>query len=89
MNILKASLLSCATALLWASCSEQPKLNIALSDKFEGRQVELINFLDSTSIASGKVENGKLEFITPDTKPVFTAVTIDGRTRAFSSTKLT
>lgn len=83
MNILKASLLSCANALLWASCSEQPKLNIALSDKFEGRQVELINFLDSTSIASGKVENGKLEFITPDTKPVFTAVTIDGRTRAF------
>ena len=84
MNKLTASILSCVTVLLWGACSkEQTKLDITLSDKFEGQTVELVNFLDSTSIASAVVTDGKAEFVIPDSSPVFSAVMIDGRTRAF------
>lgn len=72
-----------ASLLLLSACSKQPKLDISLSNRFEGQNIELVNFLDSTLIAEAKVINGKAEIIRPDSATVFTAVMIDGRTRAF------
>ena len=48
-----------AAMLSVASCDKQPKLDMSFSDKFEGQSVELINFLDSTAIASVVVTDGK------------------------------
>lgn len=72
-----------STLMLFPACRKQAKLDISLSDKFEGQTVELVNFLDSTVMATATVKDGKVEFIRPDSTAVFTAITIDGRTRAF------
>lgn len=72
-----------ATTLLPCACNRTPKLDITLPAKFEGQQVDIVNFLDSTVIASGVVENGRVELEHHGTKPVFASVMIDGRTRAF------
>lgn len=64
-------------------CNRNPSLEITLPEKFEGQTVEIINFLDSTLIASAVVKEGKVVITKPDTTPVFTSVNIDGRTRAF------
>ena len=69
---------------LLAACSHQkPSLEISLPDKFEGQTVELINFLDSASISSAVVKDGKAILGNLPEKPVFASVLIDGRTRAF------
>lgn len=54
-----------------------------MSDKFEGQTIELINFLDSTSLATAVIENGNAVIELPSGEPIFTALLIDGRTRAF------
>lgn len=73
-----------AGGLLLAACShEKPTLDISLSDKFEGQTVELMNFLDSASLATATVTGGKAQIVRPDSTPVFASVLIDGRTRAF------
>lgn len=71
------------TALFPCACNRTPKLDITLPAKFEGQQVDIVNFLDSTIIASGVVENGRVELARPGADPVFASVMIDGRTRAF------
>lgn len=76
-----------ASMLALAACSNSPKLELSLSEKFEGQEVQLVNFLDSALIASTVVEDGSAEFVTPDSMSVFTAVMIDGRTRAFYVTE--
>jgi len=76
-----------ASMLIISSCSKQPKLDISLSEKFEGQNVELINFLDSTSIAATTVTGGKAEILPQNEMPVFAAILIDGRTRAFYVTE--
>ncbi len=69
---------------LFAACSHQrPSLEISLPDKFEGQTVELINFLDSTSLSSAVVKGGKVVFENIPEKQIFASVLIDGRTRAF------
>ncbi|MBD5358248.1 MAG: TlpA family protein disulfide reductase [Bacteroides sp.] len=70
--------------ILLAACSHQnPTLDISLSEKFEGQKVEVMNFLDSTSLATAVVTDGKAQIVRPDSTPVFASVLIDGRTRAF------
>jgi thiol-disulfide isomerase/thioredoxin len=81
--ITKSSIIAAAALLTLAACSQQPKLDVSLPDKFEGQTVELMNFLDSTIIASTVVENGKASIQLPDNQPVFASVLIGGRTRAF------
>lgn len=77
-----------ALAPLALSCSHQdPTLKISLSDKFEGQTVDIVNFLDSTTIASGVVKNGTVEISGFPDEDVFSAVMIDGRTRAFYITE--
>lgn len=80
--------IGCASALLiMAACSKNPRLDISMSEKFEGQTVELINFLDSTSIATAVIENGNAVIELPEGEPVFSALLIDGRTRAFYITE--
>lgn len=75
------------TLFLLASCSGNPRLDISMSEKFEGQKVEIINFLDSAHIASTNIVDGKANVIGDKSKPVFTSVLIDGRTRAFYITE--
>lgn len=80
----KIALAIISAGLLFAACSQkQPVLDVSLSDKFEGQTVEVMNFLDSTSLASAVVTDGKAQIVRPDSTPVFASVLIDGRTRAF------
>lgn len=69
--------------LIFSACDRTPSLEISLPEKFDGQKIELINFLDSTLVASEIVKDGKVIINKPDTLPVFTSVLIDGRTRAF------
>ncbi|MDE5876952.1 MAG: AhpC/TSA family protein [Muribaculaceae bacterium] len=73
--------------LIGAACHrQQARLDISLSDKFEGKTVELISFLDSIPLATALVTEGHATFdgdsINTDT-PVLTQVVIDGRVRAY------
>lgn len=72
-----------ALAILAGACSHTTELEITLPEKFEGQNVEVINFLDSTVIASATVENGMVSIARPDSAPVFASIVIDGRVRAF------
>lgn len=76
-----------ASVLLLASCAQKPKLKISMSDKFEGETVELVNFLDSTVLATAVINNGEAEITLPADSVMFTALLIDGRTRAFYITE--
>jgi len=78
-----AMLLLCAV-----SCGKkEARLEINFSDKFEGQTVEMMNYADSTLIATAVVRDGKAEFVAPDSLsaslPLFTALQVDGRIRAF------
>ena len=73
--------------LIGVACHrQQARLDISLSDKFEGKTVELISFLDSIPLATALVTGGSATFsgdpIDSDT-PVLTQVVIDGRVRAY------
>ncbi len=79
-----------AIALAGALSCGHPKatLEYSLSDKFEGKTVELISFADSTLLASAEVKGGKVDFDLTQIadsigEPLFAQLTIDGRIRAF------
>lgn len=80
-------LLIAGVALMGACTQKKSQLELSLSDKFEGQTVELVNFLDSTTIASAVVKDGKAVITDLPEETVFTSVTIDGRTRAFYITE--
>ena len=75
----------CSFLLLIAlsACSKKPQLELSLSDKYEGNTVEIINYLDSTILASSIVKEGKTSFILDNEKPLLAAVLINGKTRGF------
>lgn len=83
MNKKFSSLIIFGSMLLAACTHQSPTLDVTLPDKFEGQTVEIINFLDSTSLGSAVVTEGKAQIVRPDSTPVFASVLIDGRTRAF------
>lgn len=85
-NVLKGT----AVALLcvFASCShKQSEVNLSMSDKYEGKTVELIEFADSMIFATGVVEDGKLQFLIEENDsiefPLFAQVAVDGKVRAY------
>lgn len=91
-NILRCGLRAAALAITFAgavSCGKpKASLEYSLSDKFEGKTVELISFSDSTLLASAEVKDGKVAFDLTQVAdsagvPVFAQLNIDGRTRAF------
>ncbi len=71
--------------LLATGCRKEASLEMNFPEKFEGKEVELITFEDSISVARATIENGKAQIVLPDSVelPVLTLLTIDGRTRAY------
>lgn len=69
------------------SCSGTPKLEVDLPDKYEGQNVELVNYVDSTILVSSVIKDGKAVLVPPAGEPSFTAVVIDGRISAFYITE--
>jgi thiol-disulfide isomerase/thioredoxin len=71
----------------FGSCKKESKLSIEFPDKYEGKTVELIEYMDSTILATTIVKDGKAEFITTETDglkfPFFTQVAVDGKTQAY------
>lgn len=70
-------------SLLLAGCAEKPSITVSLPEKFKGEEIEIVNFLDSTKIASGIYDDGTITISPEVTEPVFAAIMVDGRTRAF------
>lgn len=79
--------LLCLSALLlaYSGCRKESSLSVSLSDKFEGKKIELMNYADSTVIDTQTIRNGKAVFQGYDTirQPLFTVLMIDGRARAY------
>lgn len=73
--------------LLTGACKKESKLQLELPDKFEGMTVELMNFADSTVMQTTEVKDGKASFTLVESDslkmPLFTALMIDGRIRAY------
>lgn len=79
--------LAAALLLGAAGCSKKPaNLSLNMSDRFEGKTVELISYADSAIMASTTVSDGKAAFSLPvdsiDGKGLMSIV-IDGRIRGF------
>lgn len=68
-------------------CRKSSNLTMSLPEKYEGVEAELIDFLDSTILMSGSIENGiiKFENIGGDSikSPLFTALMINGRIKSY------
>lgn len=70
--------------VLAAACGhKEASLQINVPEKYEGETVELIDYLDSTTLASSVITDGKAILVSPENQPAFTAVVIDGKIRAF------
>lgn len=73
--------------LIMGSCEKKAKVSFNFPERFEGQQVELMNYLDSTVICSSTITDGKAEFVLHNSDslqmPVFVSVQVDGRIRAF------
>lgn len=80
--------LSISLAALVSACgSKEVRLDIEFPERFEGKTVELMNYKDSTIIATADVKGGKASFITAESDsvelPQFMQVVIDGRICAY------
>lgn len=74
--------------LLIGACSRKPAtLEMEMPAKYEGQMVELMNYVDSTVVATATIENGKASFVLNDDGatelPFLANINIDGRLRAF------
>lgn len=71
--------------IMLSSCKKEARLDLSLSDKFEAKQVELVNYTDSTVIASAIFDGGNASIIVPEgvEMPMLVQVMVDGRTRAY------
>lgn len=84
---MKTSLLTFLIALLAITgCSKESRLEINLPAKYEGLDVNLATYGDSTILATGRITNGHVTFDyeqIPDLKrPQLAQLIINGRTRA-------
>lgn len=69
--------------LALAACSKAPSLELNMSDKYNGQKIEIINYLDSTVMAESMLEEGYMTLVPNSDTPTFTAVVMDGKTKAF------
>lgn len=70
-----------------AGCGREGKLLIDFPEKFEGKTVELMEYMDSTVLGTATVCDGKAEFVTEENDslrfPFFAQVVVDGRVNAY------
>lgn len=84
-----SAIISCAALAILSvsSCQKQSKIEMTFPDRYEGKTVELMNFADSTLIASAVIKDGKVSFATEENDsvrfPLFTQIAVDGRIRAY------
>lgn len=71
--------------LALASCgSKESKLEVEFPSKFEGKDVELLNYLDSTVIGTSRIAEGRAEFITvPGERPAMMQIMVEGRVQGY------
>lgn len=73
--------------LAMVSCGKKGNLSLEFPDKFEGKNVELMNYMDSTVIATSVVKDGKATFITTESDtlkfPIITQILVDGRVNSY------
>lgn len=77
-----------AIMLALGSCtSKEARFEMNFPEKFEGKTVELVNYADSTVVATTVVKDGVAQFVTEESDslsfPVFMSVAVDGRIKAF------
>lgn len=77
-----------AGIFILCSCSSpKSEISLSMSDKYEGKTVDFVEFSDSTVIASGVIENGRLDVVVEENDsiefPLFAQVMVDGRVRAY------
>lgn len=74
-------------AALLGGCRKEAKLEMNLSDRFEGKTVELVNYCDSTVLTTAEIRDGRAVITLGENDtvrfPLLTAIQIDGRVRAF------
>lgn len=83
-----ASIILCAAvSLAFAACKKESKIEMNFPEKYEGKTVEVMNFADSTVLATAVVTDGKASFASTENDsvrfPLFTQIVIDGRIRAY------
>lgn len=85
LSILKLYIPLLLGGAVFCSCKKEAKLEMNFAEKFEGQRIELMNYVDSTMIASTDIREGKAQFnISPDIDaPIFANLQVDGRIRAF------
>lgn len=71
--------------LMLASCQKEARIDLKMSDKYEDKSIELVNYADSSIVATATIKNGEAAIILPDDvkTPVLLSVMIDGRTRGY------
>ncbi len=73
--------------IMMAGCRNNAELSASFPEKFEGKDAELIDYMDSTLLVSGTITNGIVEFknIGNDTlrMPRFATLMVDGRVKAY------
>ena len=78
--------IACASlaAIALASCAKKPKLTVQFPDKFDGQNVELLNYLDSTTVASSKIAGNSVVFeIEQGETPQIMQVVVDGKVQGY------
>ena len=79
------TMMTVITAL--TSCQRSAKLELRLPSRYDGKQVELISYMDSSVVATSVVRDGVAMIETSEGDslrfPVFMQVVVDGRTRAY------
>ncbi len=88
-NIKNISVMFCAAAmsLAFGACKKESRIEMNFPDKYEGKTVEVMNFADSTVLASMVITDGKASLVSEENDslrfPLFTQIAIDGRIRAY------
>ncbi len=88
MNRKSLSTSLCALLLAMCACSKpEGRLEIQFPDRFEGKTVELMNYRDSSLVATAVINGGRVSFVTQESDslsfPQFMQVNVDGRIQAF------
>ena len=76
-----------AMGLVFTGCKKKTEFKANLPEKFNGKEAQLIDYMDSTVVAQAMIEDGTVEFvdITLDSvsMPRFSVLMVDGRIKAY------
>ncbi|MDE6294586.1 MAG: TlpA family protein disulfide reductase [Muribaculaceae bacterium] len=79
--------LALSLAFIGLACQRQAEISVDLPESFEGKQIDIVSFCDSTVLSSGTVENGRVHFSFSESDslkfPLLSQLMVDGRARGF------